>query len=82
MAKTTQETGRKAISLYFTQLKSTCLSIGGEELKALGLVPGPLYKTILGDLLEARINGKLLTREDELAYVKKHFESQEKELNP
>ena len=80
MAKTTQETGRKAISLYFTQLKSTCLSIGGEELKALGLVPGPLYKTILGDLLEARINGKVLTREDELAYVKKHFESQEEEL--
>ncbi len=76
MAKTNQETGRKAISLYFTQLKSICLSIGGEELKALGLVPGPLYKTILGDLLEARINGKVLTREDELAYVKKHFESQ------
>ncbi len=75
MAKTTQETGRKAISLYFTQLKSICISIGGEELKALGLVPGPLYKTILGDLLEARINGKVLTREDEIAYVKKHFGS-------
>jgi tRNA nucleotidyltransferase (CCA-adding enzyme) len=80
MAKATQEAGRKAISLYFTQLKSTCLSIGGEELKALGLVPGPVYKTILGDLLEARINGKVLTREDELAYVKKHFESPQKEL--
>lgn len=77
MAKTTQETGRKAISLYFTQLKSTCISIGGEELKVLGLAPGPLYKTILGDLLEARINGKVLTREDELAYVKKHFAAQE-----
>ena len=50
MAKTTQETGRKAISLYFTQLKSIRISIGGEELKDLGLVPGPLYKTILGEL--------------------------------
>jgi tRNA nucleotidyltransferase (CCA-adding enzyme) len=73
MAKTSQETGRKAISLYFTQLKSIRISIGGEELKALGLVPGPLYKQILGDLLESRINGKVLTREDEIAYVRKHF---------
>jgi tRNA nucleotidyltransferase (CCA-adding enzyme) len=73
MAKTGQETGRKAISLYFTQLKSIRIAIGGEDLKTLGLVPGPIYKVILGDLLEARINGKVLTREDEIAYVKKHF---------
>jgi tRNA nucleotidyltransferase (CCA-adding enzyme) len=73
MARTTQETGRRVISLYFTQLKSIRISIGGEELKAMGLVPGPLYKSVLGDLLEARINGKVLTREDEIAYVKKHF---------
>ena len=80
MAKTTPETGRKAISLYFTQLKSLRISIGGEELKTMGLVPGPLYKKILGDLLEARINGKVLTREDEIAYVKKHFAAREKDL--
>jgi tRNA nucleotidyltransferase (CCA-adding enzyme) len=77
MAKTTQETGRKAISLYFTQLKSIRISIGGKELKSLGLVPGPLYKHILGDLLEARINEKVLTREDEIAYVKKNFSAQD-----
>ncbi len=82
MAKTTQETGRKMISLFFTQLKSIRISIGGEELKTLGLVPGPQYKTILGNLLEARINGKVLTREDEIAYVKKHFAEQEKNLTP
>ena len=80
MAKAVQETGRKAISIYFTQLKSIRISVGGEDLKALGLVPGPLYKTILGDLLEARINGKVLTQEDEIAYVKKYFLSQEKKL--
>jgi tRNA nucleotidyltransferase (CCA-adding enzyme) len=82
MARTTQETGRKKISLYFTQLKSIRISIGGEDLKTLGLIPGPLYKSVLGDLLEARINGKILTREDEIAYVKEHFLFQEKELNP
>jgi tRNA nucleotidyltransferase (CCA-adding enzyme) len=63
-------------------LKSIRISIGGEELKTLGLVPGPLYKSILGDLLEARINGKVLTREDEIAYVKKNFAGQEKSQTP
>jgi tRNA nucleotidyltransferase (CCA-adding enzyme) len=78
MAKAGQDTGRKAISLYFTQLKSIRISIGGEDLKDLGLVPGPLYKAVLNDLLEARINGKVLTPENEIAYVKKHFVPQEK----
>jgi len=44
MAKTNQETTRKAISLFFTQLKSIRVSIGGEDLKALGLAPGPQFK--------------------------------------
>jgi tRNA nucleotidyltransferase (CCA-adding enzyme) len=72
MAKTNREACRKAISLYFTQLKSIQLSVRGEDLKALGLVPGPLYKIILNDLLEARINGKVLTHEEQIAYVKNH----------
>ncbi|MEW6187268.1 MAG: CBS domain-containing protein, partial [Thermodesulfobacteriota bacterium] len=73
MAKATQESGRKAISLYFTQLKTIHIATRGEDLRTLGLNPGPLYKTILNELLEARLNGKLLTAEDEIAYVRKHF---------
>ncbi|MBA4392115.1 MAG: polya polymerase [Desulfobacca sp.] len=72
MAKTNKEACRKAISLYFTQLKSTQLSVRGENLKSLGLAPGPLYKLILSDLLEARLNEKVLTHEDQVAYVKNH----------
>lgn len=78
MAKTNREVCRKSISLYFTQLKSIQTSIRGEDLKSLGLPPGPIYKVILNDLLEARINGKVLTREDEIAYVKKHFSGNKK----
>jgi tRNA nucleotidyltransferase (CCA-adding enzyme) len=77
MAKAGPETGRKAISLYFTQLKSIKISVKGEDLKTLGLPPGPLYKKILGALLDERMNGKLLTRKDEIEYVKQHFLSQE-----
>ena len=73
MAKTTQEGARKAVSLYFTQLKTIRLSVGGDDLKSLGIPPGPGYKVILSDLREARLNGKVLTHEDEIAYVRKHF---------
>ena len=72
MAKTNRESCRKAISLYFTQLKAVQLSVRGEDLKALGLAPGPLYKVVLTDLLEARLNEKILTHEEQVAYVKKH----------
>jgi tRNA nucleotidyltransferase (CCA-adding enzyme) len=72
MAKTSKEACRKAISLYFTQLKTIQLSVKGEDLKALGLIPGPLYKNILNDLLEARLNQIVLTHEEQVAYVKNH----------
>ncbi len=73
MARTNQEAARKAISLYFTKLKGIRVSVGGEDLKSLGLPPSPLFKTILNDLLEARINEKVLTRSDEIAYVKERY---------
>jgi tRNA nucleotidyltransferase (CCA-adding enzyme) len=73
MARTNQEAARKAISLYFTKLKGITLSVSGEDLKSLGLPPSPLFKTILNDLLEARINEKVLTRGDEIAYVKERY---------
>jgi tRNA nucleotidyltransferase (CCA-adding enzyme) len=76
MAKTNRETTRKAVSLYFTKLKAIRISIGGDDLRDLGLAPGPLFKAILNELLEARIDEKILTRSDEIAYVKEHY------LNP
>lgn len=78
MAKAPLETGKKAISLFFTQLKSVRISTRGEDLKRLGIPPGPIYKTIFQALLESRLNGKVLTAEDEIAYVSSHFLSQEK----
>jgi tRNA nucleotidyltransferase (CCA-adding enzyme) len=73
MAKTNQESTRKAISLYFTQLKSIRVNLGGQDLIELGLTPGPLFKTILMELLEARLNGEVLTREDEVVWVSQRY---------
>lgn len=42
----------------------------GEDLKALGFKPGPRFREILEALEEAQLNGKVLTREDGIQFVK------------
>lgn len=43
----------------------------GRDLQAMGLQPGPQYKTVLGKLLDARIDGIITTEADERALVEK-----------
>jgi tRNA nucleotidyltransferase (CCA-adding enzyme) len=45
----------------------------GRDLQAMGLQPGPQYKTILGKLLDARIDGIIKTEADERALVEKQL---------
>mgnify|MGYP003693700943 CR=1 FL=1 len=40
-------------------------ALTGRDLQAMGLKPGPQYKTILGELLDARIDGMITTEADE-----------------
>ena len=47
MAKTRQESTKRAISLYFTQLKNTRPLLAGKDLLELGYEPGPRYKLML-----------------------------------
>jgi tRNA nucleotidyltransferase (CCA-adding enzyme) len=42
-------------------------ALTGRDLQAMGLKPGPQYKTILGKLLDARIDGVITTEADERA---------------
>jgi tRNA nucleotidyltransferase (CCA-adding enzyme) len=46
-------------------------ALTGRDLQAMGLEPGPQYKTILGKLLAARIDGKVSTEEEERILVRK-----------
>jgi tRNA nucleotidyltransferase (CCA-adding enzyme) len=46
-------------------------ALTGRHLQALGLQPGPQYKTILGKLLDARIDGVVTTEAEERAFVRK-----------
>lgn len=67
-----QET-KKAISLYFTDLKRVRISLRGQDLKRLGLVPGPIYTEILHSLLREKLDQKLASRQEELKFVKQKF---------
>lgn len=49
----------------------TRVHVTGDDLKALGVKPGPYFKKILTRLLYAKLDLKLKTKEQELAFVKK-----------
>ena len=71
MAKTTQMTTRRHISLYFTQLKDTKPLLKGRDLVQMGIKPGPSIRKGLADLLKARLDEQVITRQDEMEYLSK-----------
>ena len=48
-------------------------ALTGRDLQAMGLKPGPQYKTILGKLLDARIDGMITTEAEERAFLQKRL---------
>jgi tRNA nucleotidyltransferase (CCA-adding enzyme) len=71
MAKTTQVTTRRYISLYFTQLKDTKPLLRGTDLIQMGMKSGPSIKKALSGLLKARLDEQVITRQDEMEFVLK-----------
>ena len=73
MAKTKQEETRRAISLYFRNLKEVRSALRGRDLKNMGIEPGPIYRQILDRLLDCRLNGELTSKREEEEFVRRHF---------
>ncbi len=73
MAATSQEAVKRLISNYFTQLRYIKPLIRGKDLKEMGFFPGPIFKKVLQAVLEAKLNGKLETRADELKFARSHL---------
>ena len=73
MAKANNKNIKKLISHYFTKLKDERVILKGRDLKKLGFPPGPVYKKIFDRMLEARLNGTIRSRKEELRFVKEHF---------
>ncbi len=70
MAKNTSELAKRQLSMYLTAYRDVKPVLTGKDLKALGLKPGPLYRTILARLTEARLNGEVTSEAEERVLVK------------
>jgi tRNA nucleotidyltransferase (CCA-adding enzyme) len=70
MAASEHEKVKKAISLYFTSLRRTSVALKGEDLKRLGVPPGPIYREVLQAVLNAKLNGRVESHEDEMAFAR------------
>jgi len=69
MALTKRKAAKKAISHYFTDLRRVKIHIRGRDLKKMGLPPGPLYREILQAVFDARLDGRLKTRKEEIDFA-------------
>lgn len=73
MAITKDTRKKREISQFLVELRKTKTFLKGRDLKKLGIIQGPLYSTILRDLLDERLRGTLKTEEDEKRYVSNRY---------
>jgi len=62
---------QKNIKVFLESYDGIRASISGDDLKKLGLAPGPRYREILSRILEAKLDGRIKTKREELALVKR-----------
>ena len=74
MAATRQQKVKKAISHYFTKLRRVKIALKGRDLKSLQLKPGPIYREVLQAVLDARLDGRLKTQQDETEFAREYIE--------
>jgi tRNA nucleotidyltransferase (CCA-adding enzyme) len=62
---TESPTARRSLQLFLTKLRYVRTALDGEELKKLGISPGPEMGRVLQILHKAKLDGEILTRADE-----------------
>ena len=73
MARTQSEKIRRLISKYFTQLKGTKVNLNGRDLLSMGIRPGPIFKEVFESLLQARMDGLVKSKGEEVKFVQENF---------
>ncbi|WP_457551981.1 CBS domain-containing protein [Desulfobacula sp.] len=76
MALCKNEETKKAISNFYTHQRNIKPYMKGRDLLKIGLKPGPVFTTILNLVLNAKLDGQLKTKKEEITfakyYAKKH----------
>ncbi|MCK9555744.1 CBS domain-containing protein [bacterium] len=71
LAKSDTDTAKQRIINFIEKLRNVKLSITGKTLIKMNISPSPYFKEVLGKILEAKLDGKLRTKEEELQYALK-----------
>jgi tRNA nucleotidyltransferase (CCA-adding enzyme) len=69
LAKATSPAAQQQLAAYLGTYRYIQPQLSGHDLRALGLTPGPQFRTILQRLREARLNGEVTTAGEERALV-------------
>ena len=70
MAVSKKKAIKKSIS-HFTDLRRTRLSLKGRDLKKMGLKPGPVYRQVMEAVLDAKLDGALKSKKDEIEFARR-----------
>jgi tRNA nucleotidyltransferase (CCA-adding enzyme) len=70
-AKSRNKNVKKHIEDFLKIYHRTRISISGDDLKRLGVSPGPDYRKIFNKILKAKLKGSVKTPEEELSLAKK-----------
>lgn len=70
LAKSRKEIVEEKILHYLENLRDLAININGNDLKEMGVEPGPLMREILEKVYQARLNSEVKSREEELEYVR------------
>jgi tRNA nucleotidyltransferase (CCA-adding enzyme) len=78
MARARSKIARNRVRKFFTKYNGMRLEIKGHDIQKEGIKPGPRYKKILERVLYRKLDGKLLTKRDELEYMRKIIKEKKK----
>ncbi len=73
IAMARKKAAKKAVSHYVTHLRHYKTHIQGADLKKMGYKSGPIYKTILNHLLEAKLDGEVESRAEEIKFNGRNY---------
>lgn len=74
LAMLADDRANKYATLFVTQYQSQAkLSLTGDDLIAMGVSPGPVFQQVFKALRDARVNGHVNSKKDEISLVQQQF---------
>ena len=64
-------TGNPAVNKFLNALKDIQVLITGDDLKEIGFIPSPYFNKLFESILKEKLNGRLISKEEEINFVKK-----------